>query len=218
MKKTLLFSLIALGASALAANDNAVDMAQPQPPATVKTTTTVTTERTVGNQTTTETAQPVTQVEAAPASDKLPPPQRFDNADAAQTRQYLRDNFHALQKADTLEAMAEPLRLFSAYADQAQLLGIGNVDNAAQQAYVDELAQLRQGIVELQSKAELGDLAGDRGDLGGTVVVGGAHERKQPGTGDLPDGHRPILAIHMDSSAVDPLKNSAHQRRQPPRP
>ena len=165
MKKTLLFSLISLGASALAANDNAVDMAQPQPPATVKTTTTVTTERTVGNQTTTETAQPVTQVEAAPASDKLPPPQRFDNADAAQTRQYLRDNFHALQKADTLEAMAEPLRLFSAYADQAQLLGIGDVDNAQQQAYVDELAQLRQGIVELQSKAELGDLAGAKAQL-----------------------------------------------------
>ena len=71
------------------------------------------------------------------------------------------------------------------------------------------------GAVE---QAQLGDLAGDRGDLGGTVVVGGAHERKQPGTGDLPDGHRPVLAIHMDSSAVDPLKNSAHQRRQPPRP
>ena len=61
--------------------------------------------------------------------------------------------------------MAEPLRLFSAYADQAQLLGIGDVDNAQQQAYVDELAQLRQGIVELQNKAELGDLAGVKAQL-----------------------------------------------------
>ena len=165
MKKSLCLTLIALSAPVLAANNNAVDMAQPTPPSKVITTSVITTERTVGGQTTSESTPPVTQVQEVASTDKLPPPQRFDDSNAQQTRQHLRQNLQALQKADSLEAMAEPLRLATAYAEQAQLLGLGGVNNSAQQDYVDKLAALRQDIVRLQQAVDGGDLAAAKAQI-----------------------------------------------------
>ena len=162
MKKTFLPLLLALGAPALAFNDNAVDMAEPTPPSKVTTTSTVTTSRTVGvgesAPTPQEPAAPVTDVQEAVATDKLPAPQKYDDANAQQTMKLLNKNFRALQQAKTVEEMAEPLHLLSAYADQAQVLGLGrDVPNSRQQAYVDELAQFRQAIAVLRGHVEAGD-------------------------------------------------------------
>ena len=64
-------------------------------------------------------------------------------------------------------------------------------------------------------QAQLGYLARNRGDLGGTVVVRGPHEREQTGPGDLPDGHRSVLTVDTHRRACDPLEDRAHQRRPP---
>lgn len=170
MKRTLLPLLLVLGASALAYNDNAVDMAEPTPPSKVTTTTTVTTSRTVGTgasaTTTQETAAPVTVVQEAVATDKLPAPQKYDGANAQQTMKLLNQNFRVLQQAGSVEEMAEPLRLLSAYADQAQMLGLGrDVSNNQQQAYVDELAQFRQAIAVLRGHVEAGDFSAAKAQL-----------------------------------------------------
>ena len=170
MKKSFLTLLVTLGAPALAYNDNAVDMAEPTPPSKVMTTSTITTNRTTGigeNVTTTqETAAPVTAVQEEVATDKLPAPQKYDDANAQQTMKLLNRNFRVLQQAKSVEDMAEPLRLLSAYADQAQVLGLGrDVPNSQQQAYVDELAQFRQEIATLRSHVEAGDFGAAKAQL-----------------------------------------------------
>ena len=170
MKKTFLPLLLALGAPALAYNDNAVDMAEPTPPSKVTITSTITTSRTVGtgadSTTTQETAAPVTAVQEAVATDKLPAPQKYDGANAQQTMKLLNRNFRALQRAGSIEEMTGPLHLLSAYADQAQVLGLGrDVPNSQQQVYVDELAQFRQEIATLRGHVEAGDFDAAKAQL-----------------------------------------------------
>ena len=78
----------------------------------------------------------------------------------------LNRNFRALQRAGSLEEMAGPLQLLSAYADQAQVLGLGrDVPNSQQQAYVDELAHFRQEIATLRGHVEAGDFDAAKAQL-----------------------------------------------------
>ena len=165
MKKSLLLTLMILGTPAFA-DGNAVDRAQPQPPSKVKVTTTVTTERTVGGQTTTETAQPVTQEMAWKNSGKQS--QRLDNAmpaaaapapaaamaqsAAASPEQQLRDSFIAMQQANSPEEMAAPLQTFTAIAEHVQ-----GADA--------DIAPFRQGVEALRSAVGAGDLAGAKAQL-----------------------------------------------------
>ena len=170
MKKTFLPLLLVLGAPALAYNNNAEDMAEPTPPSKITITSTITTSRTVGtgadSTTTQETSTPVTTLQESVSTDKLPAPQKYDDANAQQTMKLLNQNFRALQQAKTVEEMAEPLRLLSAYADQAQVLGLGgNVSNSQQQAYVDELAHFRQEVATLRGYVEAGDFDAAKAQL-----------------------------------------------------
>ena len=67
-------------------------------------------------------------------------------------------------------------------------------------------------------QAQLGDFAGDGGDLLGTVVMRGAHEREQTRPRNLPDDDRSAAVVDAYSGAGDTLKDRAHQRRRPPAP
>ena len=118
MKKSLLLTLMALALPALA-DGNAVDRAQPQPPSKVTTTSTITTERTVGGQTSTETAQPVANVQEWQDNSKRGGYTHSSKAGGKVKSSQLRDSFAALQNADSPEAMAAPLRQFNAAGERA---------------------------------------------------------------------------------------------------
>ncbi|MFC2305141.1 MAG: hypothetical protein ACFNT5_08220, partial [Cardiobacterium hominis] len=109
MKKSLVLTLMILGTPALA-DGNAVDRAQPQPPSKVTTTTTVITERTVNGQTSTETSQPVANVQEWQDTSKRGGRAAPAPADSGARASQLQDSFAALQAADTPEAMDAPLR------------------------------------------------------------------------------------------------------------
>jgi len=146
LKKPLVLTLLLCSTAALA-DSNAVDHAQPQPPSKVTTTTTVITERTVNGQTTTETAQPVTNVQEWQDTSKRGRVAPRDTTAAGGSS--LRDSFAALQAADSPEAMVAPLQQFSAAGERA--LG--------RKSLKSQRAQFREDLAAVREAVEAGDLA-----------------------------------------------------------
>ena len=152
LKKPLVLTLLLCSTAALA-DSNAVDHAQPQPPSKVTTTTTVITERTVNGQTTTETAQPVTNVQEWQDTSKRG--RVVPRNTTAAGGSSLRDSFAALQAADSPEAMVAPLQQFSAAAERA--LG--------RKSLKTQRAQFREDLAAVRAALEAGDLASAKAQL-----------------------------------------------------
>ena len=154
MKKSLLLTLMALALPALA-DGNAVDRAQPQPPSKVTTTSTITTERTVGGQTSTETAQPVANVQEWQDNSKRGGYTHSSKAGGKVKSSQLRDSFAALQNADSPEAMAAPLRRFNAAGERA----------LSRKWLKAQRAEFREAIAALREAVDAGDLASAKAQL-----------------------------------------------------
>ena len=169
MKKSLVLTLMILGAPALA-DGNAVDRAQPQPPSKVTTTTTVITERTVGAQTSTETSQPVVSVqEWQDTSKRGGQAAASAPADSGTRASQLRDSFAALQEADSAEAMAAPLRRFNAAGERA----------LSRKGLKAQRAQFREDIAALREAVNAGDLASAKAQLGAIAQIPAIADRLQ---------------------------------------
>ena len=147
MKKSLLLTLMALALPALA-DGNAVDRAQPQPPSKV-------TATTVGGQTTTETAQPVANVQEWQDNSKRGSYAHSSKAGGKVKSSQLRDSFAALQNADSPEAMAAPLRRFNAAGERA----------LSRKGLKAQRAEFREAIAALRAAVDAGDLASAKAQL-----------------------------------------------------
>ena len=154
MKKSLLLTLMALALPALA-DGSAVDRAQPQPPSKMTTTSTITTERTVGGQTSTETAQPVANVQEWQDNSKRGGYTHSSKAGGKVKSSQLRDSFAALHNADSPAAMAAPLRRFNAAGERALSL----------KGLKAQRAEFREAIAALREAVDAGDLASAKAQL-----------------------------------------------------
>ena len=168
MKKSLVLTLMILGTPALA-DGNAVDRAQPQPPSKVTTTTTVITERTVNGQTSTETSQPVANVQEWQDTSKRGGRAAPAPADSSARASQLQDSFAALQAADTPEAMDAPLRSFKAAGERA----------LSRKGLKAQRAQFREDIAALREAVNAGDLNGAKAQLDAIAQIPAIADRLQ---------------------------------------
>ncbi|WP_281839289.1 hypothetical protein [Cardiobacterium hominis] len=168
MKKSLVLTLMILGTPALA-DGNAVDRAQPQPPSKVTTTTTVITERTVNGQTSTETSQPVANVQEWQDTSKRGGRAAPAPADSGARASQLQDSFAALQAADTPEAMDAPLRSFKAAGERA----------LSRKGLKAQRAQFREDIAALREAVNAGDLNGAKAQLDAIAQIPAIADRLQ---------------------------------------
>ena len=168
MKKSLVLTLMILGTPALA-DGNAVDRAQSQPPSKVTTTTTVITERTVNGQTSTETSQPVANVQEWQDTSKRGGRAAPAPADSGARASQLQDSFAALQAADTPEAMDAPLRSFKAAGERA----------LSRKGLKAQRAQFREDIAALREAVNAGDLNGAKAQLDAIAQIPAIADRLQ---------------------------------------
>ena len=168
MKKSLVLTLMILGTPALA-DGNAVDRAQPQPPSKVTTTTTIITERTVNGQTSTETSQPVANVQEWQDTSKRGGRAAPAPADSSARASQLQDSFAALQAADTPEAMDAPLRRFKAAGERA----------LSRKGLKAQRAQFREDIAALREAVNAGDLNGAKAQLDAIAQIPAIADRLQ---------------------------------------
>ena len=168
MKKSLVLTLMILGTPALA-DGNAVDRAQPQPPSKVTTTTTVITERTVNGQTSTETSQPVANVQEWQDTSKRGGRAAPASADSGARASQLQDSFAALQAADTPEAMDAPLRRFKAAGERV----------LSRKGLKAQRAQFREDIAVLREAVNAGDLNGAKAQLDAIAQIPAIADRLQ---------------------------------------
>ena len=159
MKKSLVLTLMILGTPALA-DGNAVDRAQPQPPSKVTTTTTVITERTVNGQTSTETSQPVANVQEWQDTSKRGGRAAPAPADSGARASQLQDSFAALQAA---------LRRFKAAGERA----------LSRKGLKAQRAQFREDIAALREAVNAGDLNGAKAQLDAIAQIPAIADRLQ---------------------------------------
>ena len=162
MKKSLVLTLMILGTPALA-DGNAVDRAQPQPPSKVTTTTTV------NGQTSTETSQPVANVQEWQDTSKRGGRAAPAPADSGARASQLQDSFAALQAADTPEAMDAPLRRFKAAGERA----------LSRKGLKAQRAQFREDIAALREAVNAGDLNGAKAQLDAIAQIPAIADRLQ---------------------------------------
>lgn len=153
MKRTVLFSLLAMMAAGSYAQSqsNAVDHAQPRPPSTVKAQVTTITETYTSDGTTTtlrdsQTGQPVLQVMESSPTSVLPPAQVFDQLDLSATLQRVQHYAHALKTAKNILHASADADALAHYASQAEALA----QAGGQMMLVTQMQQLRATAGDLQ--------------------------------------------------------------------